>query len=54
MLDVKTEMPIYSWEDLVADFGGTLSLLLGVSFMTLWDGVARVKYMGTVVKNYSA
>ena len=51
---VKTEMPIYSWEDLVADFGGTLSLFLGVSFMTLWDGVARVKYVGTLAKNYFA
>ena len=51
---VKTEMPIYSWKDLVADFGGTLSLLLGVSFMTLWDGVARLKYVGNVAKNYFA
>ena len=51
---VETEMPLYSWKDLVADFGGTLSLLLGVSFMTLWDGVARLKYFGTVAKNYFA
>ena len=28
-----------SWTSLVAEFGGTLSLFLGFSFMTLWEGV---------------
>ena len=27
---------------LVADLGGTLGLLLGFSFITLWDGVANM------------
>jgi hypothetical protein len=27
------------WSSLVAEFGGTLGLFLGFSFMTLWDGV---------------
>ena len=31
------QVPHYPWPSLVAEFGGTLSLFLGVSFMTLWD-----------------
>ena len=30
------------WTSLVAEFGGTLSLFLGFSFMTLWEGVEVV------------
>ena len=30
---------IYPFASLVAEFGGTLGLFLGFSFMTLWDGV---------------
>ena len=36
---VKTEELIYPWTAFVAEFGGTLGLFLGFSFMTLWDGV---------------
>ena len=34
---VETEELIYPWTSLVAEFGGTLGLFLGVSCMTLWD-----------------
>ena len=27
----------------VAEFGGTLSLFLGFSFMTLWDGICNLR-----------
>ena len=36
---IETEILVYPWTSLVAEFGGTLSLFLGYSFMTLWDGV---------------
>ena len=35
-VEVARETDIYSLDSLVADFGGVLSLFLGVSFMTLW------------------
>ena len=36
---VETEVLIYPWTSLVAEFGGSLGLFLGVSFMSLWDGI---------------
>ena len=35
----EKEELIYPLRSLVAEFGGTLGLFLGFSFMTLWDGV---------------
>ena len=35
-VEVAKETDIYSLDSLVADFGGVLSLFLGVSFLTLW------------------
>ena len=40
---VETEVLIYPWTSLVAEFGGSLGLFLGVSFMSLWDGVNVVR-----------
>ena len=34
---VVTEQLIYPLSSLIAEFGGTLSLFLGVSFVTIWD-----------------
>ena len=51
---VETEVLLYTWQDLIANFGGTLSLFLGVSFMTLWDGVAKLQQVGTMAQNYFA
>ena len=36
---IKTEQLIYPITSLVADFGGTLGLFLGFSFITLWDSL---------------
>ena len=51
---MEKEELLYPSSTLVAEVGGTLGLFLGVSFMTLWDGVARLKYFGTMAKNYFA
>ena len=40
---VKTEQSIYPLSSLVAEFGGTLSLFLGFSFMSLWDKIYVVR-----------
>ena len=34
---VLREYLIYPWDSLVADFGGTLGLFVGFSFVMLWD-----------------
>ena len=40
---VETEQLIYPWTSLVAEFGGALGLFLGISFMTVWDGIHLLK-----------
>ena len=40
---VKTELLIYPLSALVAEFGGTLGLFLGFSFITLWDNIILIK-----------
>ena len=35
---MEVEMWAYPWTSLVAEFGGTLGLFLGLSFMNFWDG----------------
>ena len=48
---VETESLLYSIESLVAEFGGTLGLFLGFSFMALWDGLEGVaKILGKLLK----
>ena len=47
-----TETLIYPWTSLVAEFGGTLGLFLGFSFMTLWDGLATLGKGWAAVKTY--
>ena len=36
---IEQEKLVYSLESLVAEFGGTLGLFLGFSFINLWDVV---------------
>ena len=40
---VETELLVYPWTSLVAEFGGSLGLFLGVSFMSLWDGIHFIR-----------
>ena len=40
---VENEKLIYPMSSLVAEFGGTLSLFLGFSFISLWDSFDTFK-----------
>jgi hypothetical protein len=51
-ITVKTEQLVISLSTLVANIGGTLSLFLGISFMTLWDGITQLANIGKQVKSY--
>ena len=39
---VESEELLFPLTSLVAEFGGTLGLFLGFSFMTLWDGLKNL------------
>ena len=43
---VKTEVLLYPWTSLVAEFGGILGLFLGFSFMTIWEGLQTLVKLG--------
>ena len=43
---VEKELLVYPVTSLVAEFGGTLGLFLGFSFMALWDGAAQLAGWG--------
>ena len=47
---IRKEELIYPFSSLVAEFGGTLSLFLGFSFMTLWDKIHLLGYGTTAVE----
>ena len=55
---VETEALVYTVESLVAEFGGTLGLFVGFSFMNLWDVVefavsvfpALAKYLAQIIR----
>ena len=46
---IRTEQLIYPLTSLVAEFGGTLGLFLGISFITLWDNMTYLRQMCKVV-----
>ena len=48
-ITVLTEIFVYPFTSLMAEFGGTFSLFFGISMRTLWGGVEK---MVTVIKNY--
>ena len=48
---VATEQLVYPVSSLIAEFGGTLSLFLGVSFVTLWDNFRLVAVFCRIVSN---
>ena len=50
--EVKMEELIYPLSSLVAEFGGTLGLFLGFSFMTLWDKIELLGIVMRALKKY--
>ena len=46
---VETEELIYPSSSLVAEFGGTLGLFLGFSFISLWDNLSTLKRFAVVL-----
>ena len=44
-----SEQPLYGWISFIAEFGGALSLFLGVSFMMIWDA-GRVVWKRLVIR----
>ena len=51
---IKTEQLIYPVTSMVADFGGTLGLFLGFSFITLWDNLPFLgKAVKVIIKKYA-
>ena len=49
--EVNKEELIYPLSSLVAEFGGTLGLFLGFSFMTLWDQIPLMGYCTRTCKD---
>ena len=53
---VATEHLVYPVSSLIAEFGGCLSLFLGVSFVTLWDNfrLLAVVYRAVINQEHSS
>ena len=49
---VEREELLYHSSTMVAEMGGTLSLFLGVSFMTIWDGFVQFKKFPSLFKTW--
>ena len=49
-IQVETETLVYPFSSLVAEVGGVLGLFLGVSFMTIWDGIEHLAVLGKKIK----
>ena len=47
---IVEEVLVYPFESFMAEFGGALGLFLGVSFMTIWDGISSVISLGKAVQ----
>ena len=46
---VETEVLIYTWTSLVAEFGGALGLFLGFSALSVWDGLEKIVILGSAL-----
>ena len=42
---IETETVVFPWTSLLAEFGGTLGLFIGFSFMTIWDCLVDLWFM---------
>ena len=38
-ITILTEILVYPWTSLMAEFGGTFSLFFGLSLMSIWNGM---------------
>lgn len=50
---VKEETLLYPFSSFLAEFGGSLSLFIGISFLTLWDtllGVIKIAFSLEILK----
>ena len=47
---IEEEVLVYPFESFMAEFGEALGLFLGVSFMTIWDGISSVISLGKAVQ----
>ena len=53
-LTIKEEALLYPFDSFLAEFGGSLGLFLGFSFMTIWNGIkTSVAYMKNFKENSS-
>ena len=46
---VLTEILVYPWTSLIAEFGGTFSLFFGLSMMNIWGGMEN---LAGVIKHF--
>ena len=50
---IEEETLVLSFQSLISDFGGSLGLFLGFSFMTIWDGMKSLILWMMEVKKVS-
>ena len=49
----EEEVLVYPFQSFLAEFGGSLSLFLGFSFMTIWDGMKSLALWTMEIKKVS-
>ena len=50
----EEEVLVYPFQSFVAEFGGSLGLFLGFSFMTIWDGLKSLAIWALQIKVFPA
>ena len=51
---LEEEVLVFPFQSLMAEFGGSLGLFLGFSFMTIWDGMTSLVLWMVEIKQVSA
>ena len=47
----EEEVLVYPFQSFIAEFGGSLGLFLGFSFMTIWDGLKSLAIWALQIKS---